>query len=614
MAGANGAPAGSLVVFAACLASSALRHASAACEPAVGEVADCASSPVVHTKSGPIQGFDRMAEGTTVSTFWGLPFAEPPVRTKRFMYPEPYSGKWSDMRRATKQANECPQFGHSLAGDEDCLYLNVYTPRVSIGNTTLLPVMFWIYGGGFKEGDGFQKILLSPLYDGAAVVGRHNVVIVTTNYRLSALGFNTFVSGPNGETGNQGIADQRTAMSWTQENIRAFGGDPTRVTIYGESAGAFSVMSHLVSPTSWPLFSQAIMESGGSKNSWLFPSKEDAVDLYQGWALALGCAGSGPQTLACLQGLPVEAFIKPPANYTGRSPAYPKFPFGPVIDGSHYGIPGVPIELVKAGKFKKVPLILGMNMAGGSIFEPELTAIVPGMHQPNAQSARDVELALNWTFPQDVDEILSAYPISEYQSEGPKNAYKKQFARIIRDVVFGCSNRNMSTLWHADGLDAYLYTFSFDFGTLDKLLQVGTFHASELVFVFRNYLWIPEVLPMTGDVKGMADIVSCQWTSFAYTGDPNGGSDPSKWPPGCQDIHGKVAHWPKFDGDRNYMMLDSVPKVQQVRAANQFPDDAFPSDEKCNMWDRVTSPWHPKKLAWKREGTEHYDASRTFVV
>jgi len=561
----------------------------------------CEKSVVVETHNGPIQGFDRDVEGQTVSTFWALPFAEPPVGARRFHYPEPYKNSWTEVRAAITPNDACPQGKGTGAGNEDCLYLNVYAPSKVVGSNATLPVMFWIYGGGFRIGDANMKLGGEMLYDGARLAGRHDVVVVTTNYRLNALGFNTYTKGENGQTGTQAMEDQRLAMKWTHDNIQGFGGDPTQVTLFGESAGAFSIMYHLVSPPSWPYFSKAISESGVSRLSWFFQPKDDATTLFEDWAEAVGCI-AGESQLACLQERPAQDFCTPPANFTGGlSPAFPTFPVGPVIDGTEHGLLAMPGDLIKAGRFAEVPLIVGANKDGGSIFEPMVDQLVPGVHG-EASSQADVDKILDWAFtPEDHAKILDVYHPDDYRTLRPGigNRYQKLISRAMRDLGFACSDRLVASSWKAKGLDAYMYVFSFDAGELDKFLPLGDFHAMDVAFVWRALLWVPEVLPLSGAVQRMADIMTCQWASFAYTGNPNGGAISI---PNCDHVHKTVNPWPVFDTERNYYSLKAGhepgrkggPQIVPLRADNKYPDDEFPSDVQCDMWDTVTFPWHTK--------------------
>lgn len=339
------------------------------------------------------------------------------------------------------------------------------------------------------------------------------------------------------------------------------------------------------------------MESTTSEVSWFFQPKDLAEETHQGWAEGVGCpAGEGQ--LACLQEKPDTAFVQHPQNYTGRSPCYAVFPSGPVIDGTQFGLLDVPRKLVDQGRFAKVPLLLGANKNGGSMFEPIIDSIIPGVHI-EAIDHKDVVKIFNYAFsPEDATRILATYPLHEFMLRS-LDPYQKQVEQALRDVVFQCSDRRLATQWAAHGVPVYLYTFSFDFGVLHNF-GLKDFHASELFFVWRQDLGAFEKLPLRGDVRRMSDIMSCQWTAFAHVGNPNG---PTWEPagaalPGCNDVHGKVDNWPNFAERREFYSLDfnrltfSYPRAKLLRADNTYPDDEFPSDQRCDMWDTVSFPWH----------------------
>jgi len=541
-------------------------------------------APVAETANGPVLGFDREVEGQIVSSFQALPFAEPPLGALRFAYPVPYTQKWTQVRNSTQPPAACSQPGANNTS-EDCLYLNVYTLRKALDdNTHQLPVMLWIFGGGFTGGDSWSN----GFYDGANLVGRHDVVLVAGNYRLNAMGFSTYIAGPNGEIGSAAMADQRMGMQWTHDNIANFGGDPSKVTIFGESAGAFSVMYHLVSPPSWPFFSKAILESATSSLSWFYQPREEGVGLYESWAEGVGCP-LGPDQLACLQAKPASDFEKLPSGFSGRSPIAASFPVGPVVDGLEHGLLGVPIDLVRAGKIAQIPIMLGANKNGGSIFEPAVGG--PIIHKPEALNQDDVNALLGSIFlPEDSIKIQEVYTPSEFSSA--TNAYQKGVEQALRDLVFGCSDRELATAWTAAGLDTYLYNFAFDFGPVLNKIGLGDFHASEIAFVFKNGLDLFKKLPFAGNVQGMSDIISCQWTSFAYGGSPNGEVVSS---PNCDGVHGKIQDWPRFGDFRSSYELNDQrrhkPEPIALRANNTYPDDAFPSDRRCDMWKTIATIW-----------------------
>lgn len=381
-------------------------------------------------------------------------------------------------------------------------------------------------------------------------------------------------------------------MKWTNDNIKNFGGDPLRVTIFGESAGAVSVHYHLTSPPSWPYFSQAISESGTSRLSWFFQPKNLAEDLCDSWADALNCS-AGSDRVQCLQALPAVNFTHPPAGFRGRSPLFPNFPVGPVVDGTEHGLLDMPDSLIAAGKHHKVPLMLGSNVDGGSLFAVGVGGIVPGSHH-EPRTKEDLDLLLNWLFSaEDQAKIRKLYKPSEFGFLNPAKYYKT-VSKLMRDAGFMCSDRFVARQWRDRGLEAFLYTFSFNFGDVLDSLPLGTFHGSELPFVWHRLLDIIKLFPGHGDQYAMADIMSCQWATFVHTGRPSS-TNSSPLTPGCSHVHGLIQDWPLFTDEEHFYSLRDSPLVRRLQAANKYPDDERPSNEKCDMWDTVSYPWHDSK-------------------
>jgi len=458
---------------------------------------------------------------------------------------------------------------------------------------------------------------LGGIYDGYNFVERHQVVMVTLNYRLGFFGFAALDAlkreDAAGSTGNYGIQDQRLALQWVQQNILAFGGDPKRVTIFGESAGAMSVMSHLVSPASKGLFAAAIMESGTSSVTYFFQPYRLASAFYQDWSERVGCPGSPGDEgqVLCLRRLPSEKFGITGLDITkfalerreGRHPAlmpdvhsplWPIMPVGPVIDGTPVGLLDVPINLVLRGTFNHVPLLVGANENGGSIFEPTIPLIVPGGEWPASRFPTSLNRSLEYFLgAKNTAQVLSVYSEQEFASAS--HIQDARLSRIIRDFLFQCSDRALARGWAQNGLASYLYVFRFQYGVLvDRLLNVRDCHGSELPFVFRNLLDAIKVIAPLSEPETMADIMSCKWASFAYTHEPNGGSNESSWPPNCADVNRRYSDWPRFELSQPLWYDLSVnPKIQRVLADNFYPDDLFPRDEKCDLWDQLSqiAPW-----------------------
>lgn len=266
-----------------------------------------AQDVVINTSYGPVKGFTS----GTVQEWQSIPFAAPPTGPRRFAAPQPPT-PWTDVKDATGLPWPCPQIkldGDLLFGNEDCLYLRVYRPA-DIAPGEQLPVMFWIFGGGFMLGDGLEF----GFYDGTNLATKHRVVIVAPNYRVDVFGFLALpelaAEDPNNSTGNMALLDQRAAMQWTKQNIQAFGGDPNNIAIFGESAGGFSVCFHLASPGSRGLFNAAIMESGSCDTPQFFREYNMAISFSRSYAAAVGCPGNGSALLDCLRSHNTEDLMR----------------------------------------------------------------------------------------------------------------------------------------------------------------------------------------------------------------------------------------------------------------------------------------------------------------
>lgn len=624
---------------------------TAECDPyGTKNGANCLETPVVKTSNGPVVGYRRNLKTIAapvfhdVSTFRGMPFAASTEGQNRFRAPQPVNYTWTEVAKAIAFQKSCPQampsgYGtHSISpqlAGEDCLYLNVYTPTEAIGSTNLKPVMVFLAGGGYFQGDGANYIDAEgrTLYDGAPLVSRHGAVIVTLNYRLSGLGFFAHDAlrseDPDASTGNMGVLDQRAALKWVQANIAGFGGNKDQVTLFGESAGAFSIMWHLVSPQSWPLFHGAILESGTSKLDWFFqPYEHYSKDFYVEWAKRLNCSSSGSEFLDCLRKRPMWDFVDPPANLPRASPLYDRhanpatasMSYGPTIDGSDVGLRGAPVDLMRAGKFHKVPIIIGANLDEGTLFGPLVTALPPKMvaqGKKTITSLDDVKIVLAWALGEEnVDTIISAYPESQFKGWF-KTDYQEMMSRMIRDVGFDCSNRAVVESFAAAGVPSFLYKFAWNPWLNQKAKETGygpgVTHAFELPFVWRA----PSMLAMLHkylltDPTAMSNIVSCTWANFVFSSNPNGVST-GTLPSGCDGV--EFPEWPQYSNkSRQYISLKEQTEIHALSANNVYPNDEFASDARCDMWDKLLqevpgTPWpvpHPNNNPPSEESTAKF--------
>ncbi|XP_026673537.1 pyrethroid hydrolase Ces2e-like [Ceratina calcarata] len=319
------------------------------------ECSDVRRTAVVQTNSGPVQGaiLTTVWNSIEYSSFKGIPYAAPPIGDLRFrppVSPEP----WDQVRDAVEEASQCPQPDNSGAysGNEDCLYLSVFTPKTKFNDKTALkPVMSWIYGGSFIQGCANTSEF------GPDFFMEQDVVVVTSNYRLGALGF-LYLDHPHA-AGNAAMKDQLAVLKWIRENIAKFGGDPNRVTIFGQSAGSSSVSLHILSDESRGLFQQAICQSGTSL-SYLYKSREDALAVSNKLATNLGFPSSDKEQL-------MNSFLHadPKDLIEQTSKLQMIIPFAPVKDNSYVDDPPFlsecPVTKVATGNFSKVPMIMGFT-------------------------------------------------------------------------------------------------------------------------------------------------------------------------------------------------------------------------------------------------------------
>ena len=461
-----------------------------------------ANSLQVKIDSGKVEG----KQDGSVRAFLGVPYAAPPVGDLRWKAPQPVA-KWKGVRKTTEFGARCMQgpiypdmIFRDSGSSEDCLYLNVWTAAKDA--EAKLPVMVWIYGGGFIAGATSE-----PRQDGTILARDHNVVVVSMNYRLGVFGF--FVhpelaneSGRN-SAGNYGLLDQTAALQWVRDNIAAFGGDPSNVTIFGESAGSFSVSAQMASPVSKGLFEKAIGESGGafSKTGLSFdPMSVRAERDPKSLATALGMQNP---TLAELRAIPAQKLLDATMKMNHG------FGFGPDVDG--YFLPESVSDIFAAGKQNDVPLLAGWNHDEGSFV---VEAQKPTMESFKAQAEKQ--------FGDKAPEFLKLYPAAT-EDEAFRSA--EDFAG---DQFIAWGTWRWISAQSATGKQP-IYRYRFDLG--DPNGATGkrvAFHSSEIEFVFGQLDSRPNT-PWTSEDRELSAAIQKYWTNFARSGDPNGEGLP-KWP------------------------------------------------------------------------------------
>ncbi|HKP57945.1 MAG TPA: carboxylesterase family protein [Polyangiales bacterium] len=451
----------------------------------------------VMTMQGAVQGSSTAA----MRSFKGIPYAAPPVGPLRWKPPTAAAPFPGGVRSAVMLAPHCPQimspFGAASA-TEDCLYLNVFTPTTPGPH----PVMVWIHGGAFIYGQ-------SDEYDPTLLVGQ-GVIVVTINYRLGALGFLShpaLTAEGGGASGNYGIMDQQFALHWVQDNIAAFGGDKANVTIFGESAGGFSVQSQLVITGAAGLFHKAIVESGAYANGEGRQMTLAQAEAIGGTLLtAAGCAA--PCSADAMRALKVEQLL--PATLM-----VPELASGfiPTIDGKLMTM-GVGAAY-KAGAYVKVPMIQGSTHDEYRLFVG-LNELNPPTAPPGPLTPETYPAAMEKTFGPTAGKALAML----YTPAAYGGVAGLAMASAGTDAVFSCPMLRAS-----QALTAATKVFSYEFNDpkAPQLfippvpdIEYGAYHASELQYLFT--------LPMStlgADQKALSDSMIKYWTSFAKTGDPN---------------------------------------------------------------------------------------------
>jgi len=421
-----------------------------------------------------------------VSVYKGIPYAAPPVGNLRWKAPQP-AADWADVRETVKFSPIPPQRQSNDPQSEDCLYLNVWTPAKSASER--LPVMVWIYGGGFTYGSASTRI-----YDGTRLA-ENGVVLVSFNYRLNVLaGFaHPLLSKESGHgSGDYGMLDLIAALQWVQRNIKSFGGDPGNVTIFGESAGGIAVSSLVVSPLTRGLFHKAIVESGSAARiTPLDHAEQTGEELVKKMGL-----DSDPNVLATLRSKS-WAEIPNAQNYRG----------GPVIDG--YAFTRDPMDFWAKGTQRNVPMIIGHNHDEATFFVAQQGEI--------PKTVEAYQSSVKQRFGDLASRVLSLYPATSEDE-----LYWAEIG-IRTDSRFGIGARRQLRGEFNVSSNAWEYHFSY-LPEASKGSKRGVSHASELAYVFGT-------IPATADqqTRDVSEAMVKYWTQFAKTGDPNQPGLP-RWP------------------------------------------------------------------------------------
>jgi para-nitrobenzyl esterase len=507
----------------------------------------------VHVADGTLEGAIDKTSG--VRMFRAIPFAAPPVGDLRWRAPQPVK-PWQGVRKADQFSAQCMQgrifgdMGFRASGmNEDCLYLNVWTPAKS--GKERLPVLVYFYGGGFAAGDGSE-----PRYDGASMAQK-GIVALTVNYRLGVFGFlahpELSKEAPYHGSGNYGLLDQAAALRWVRQNISAFGGDPKRVTIAGESAGSVSVSAQMASPLSKDLIAGAIGESGS------IISTLSAVPLAEAEQNGVKFAATvGASNLAALRAMSAEQLLA----VTTKPPVFPS----PTIDG--YFLPKAPLEIYLAGEQAHVPLLAGSNS------EELPYQVILGRDEPTVENYRK---AVQGLYHEKTDEVLKLYPATT--TEEVKSAAQDLASdRFISFSTWKWIDAATTT----GGRPTYYYLYARPrpamrpemgnataglAGGVNRNPQEppmppprGAAHSAEIEYAMGN-LDSNKVYAWAADDYKVSKVMEEYFANFIKTGNPNG--------PG-------LPQWPEFKTGRR-MTIDSDTRAEpeRVRARYQFLEQFY---------------------------------------
>nr|XP_056722711.1 acetylcholinesterase-like [Euleptes europaea] len=485
---------------------------------------------VLLISSGRIRGKHLPAGSKAVTAYLGIPYAEPPVGKLRFQKPVPYK-PWSHILEATNFGNSCPQillsdipgaeiFNANTPRSEDCLFLNVWVPNPQPSKPAA--VLVWIYGGGFYTGT--TSLIM---YDGAFLAATENVIVVSMNYRLGALGF---LSLPPAAPGNLGLLDQQLALRWVRENAAAFGGDPTRITIFGESAGGASVNYHLLSPGSQPLFDRAVLQSGTVVAPWAWVSPEEAKRRAVALAQLMGCTeDEGSAIVECLQEKGMEEFQT--YMFSVVDPRIlVNIPFVPTTDGDF--LPDDPQKLVESRRFQSKPIMIGTTSDEGSFFISYTASFLCTSSECLLTQDKLLE-GLKMSVPNATNDFIQAIAqrYSQAEPEGPAR-YRSTLSQAWGDYLFVCPTNEVATETAKIGSPVYAYTFTHRSTGSVWPEWMGSNHGSEVPYVFGTLTLITG----TNETHTEAELalilqVMRYWAEFARSGNPTpSDAGETKWP------------------------------------------------------------------------------------
>ncbi|CAD6185212.1 unnamed protein product [Caenorhabditis auriculariae] len=542
---------------------------------------------LIHLHDGsPLYGEEvSSAHGKKVTQYLGIPFAEPPIGDLRFRKPRPKK-PWRTPFNATSQPNSCIQSSDTYFGDfygaamwnantemsEDCLYLNVFVPGKT-DPSKKLAVMVWVFGGGFWSGTSTLDV-----YDGRIFSAEENIILVSMNYRVSIFGF-LYMDRPEAP-GNMGLWDQLMALKWIHKNIDLFGGDPTRITLFGESAGAASVNMHMLSSRSAPYFERAVLQSGSATAPWAIEPREVALARSVVMFNAMKCGNMSLQhpdydrILECFLRADSELIRE---NEWAPVREFADFPWVPVIDGD-FLVESASTSL-KQGNFKKTQLLAGSNLDESIYF---ITYQLPNIFPVKDMFTKKDFVPDRSTWLKAIGDLLPrqmmkcqltmAAILHEYEPADlpvmPQD-WMNAMDKMLGDYHFTCNVNEMALAHSKHGGDTYYYYFTHRATAQTWPDWMGVLHGYEINFIFGEP-YNQKRFNYTDAERELSSRFMRYWANFAKTGDPNKNDDGSY----TSDI------WPKYvASSMEYMNLTVEKAYPDGKRIGHGPRRRF-----CAFW------------------------------
>ncbi|KAF2902811.1 hypothetical protein ILUMI_03376 [Ignelater luminosus] len=442
----------------------------------------------VQVNQGILRGmYQKSRKGRQFCAFIGIPYAQPPVGELRFKPPLP-AEPWEGILNATASQSVCPQRkGLQIIGNEDCLYLNVYTPQLPINNNQLLPVMFFIHGGGFVVGSGGPE-----WYEPNNLLDK-DIVLVTSNYRLGALGF--LSTGDKVVPGNNGLKDLVQVLKWIKNNIAAFGGNPNNITVFGHSSGATAAHYLMLSSLSKDLINGAIVQSGTALDGWCLARNNEEVKNTKKLAKFLNCTAlSNKAVIECIKKINVDIIVKQDAKFLEWS-INPAIVFKPVVEPKLEGafLTQHPAGIIKSGKAANVPLLIGLTTQEGALKSAAYYNNSQLINDIDQDFNRAISLSLGYNNNNEVDKKRISRQLRHYYFGNKKidNSTKDKLTNMFTDVLFLLGADKSVRLHGRHGTQpVFYYHFGYrgteSHSTLygDSTHDYGVCHGDDLLYLF----------------------------------------------------------------------------------------------------------------------------------